>query len=74
MKAMKNDIETACFEDYLKHLREKFVNLVEYREMTGTLKPNMREVKEALFDEDPFVMFSASIIATVLLGDKFIYH
>jgi len=62
------------FEDYIKHLRENFTNLVEYREITGTAEPTMRQVKEALFNDDPFIVFSASIAATVILADKSIYH
>jgi hypothetical protein len=62
------------FEEYIKYLRESFVNLVEYRERTGTLEPNVVQIKEALFNEDPFIVFSASVAATVVLADKLIYH
>jgi len=62
------------FEEYIKHLRENFVNLVEYRERTGTLEANVLQIKEALFNDDPFIVFSASLVATVVLADKSIYH
>lgn len=62
------------FEEYIKDLRENFVNLVEYRERTGTLEPSVLQVKDALFNEDPFVVFSASLAATVILADKSLYH
>jgi hypothetical protein len=65
---------TYRFEEYIKYLRENFVNLVEYRERTGTLEPNVVQIKEALFNDDPFVVFSASLAATVVLADKSIYH
>ncbi len=62
------------FEEYIKLLRESFVNLVEYRERTGTLETNVVQIKDALFNEDPFIVFSASVAATVVLADKYIYH
>jgi len=62
------------FEEYIKYLRENFVNLVEYRERTGTLESNVMHIKEALFNDDPFVVFNASLAATVVLADKSIYH
>jgi len=62
------------FEEYIQYLRESFVNLVEYRERTGTLEANVVQIKEALFNEDPFIVFSASVAATVVLADKYIYH
>jgi len=62
------------FEDYIKFLRENFVNLVEYRERTGTLDASVLRIKEDLFDEDPFIVFNATLAATVVLSDKSIYH
>lgn len=65
---------THKFEDYIKYLRDNFVNLVEYRERTGTLDLNVLEIKEALFNEDPFIVFSATLAATVIMSDKTLYH
>jgi hypothetical protein len=62
------------FEEYIQYLRENLVNLVEYRERTGTLEANVVQIKEALFNDDPFVVFSASLAASVVLADKSIYH
>jgi len=62
------------FEEYIEYLRDNLNNLVQYREKTGTLDAGVLRVKEDLFDEDPFVVFSASIAATLLLSDKSIYH
>jgi hypothetical protein len=62
------------FAEYIEFLRETIVNLAEYRERTGTIDANVLQVKDDLFDEDPFVVFTASIAATVILADKSIYH
>ncbi len=62
------------FEEYIEYLRENLINLVEYKELTGTLEPNVVQIKEALFNDDPFVVFNASLAATVVLADKSIYH
>jgi hypothetical protein len=62
------------FAEYIEYLRENITNLVEYRERTGTRDPGVTQIKEDLFDEDPFVVFSASIAATLVLADKSIYH
>jgi len=62
------------FGEYIEYLRETLANLVEYRERTGTLEPDVLQVKEDLFDADPFVVFTASLAATVILADKSIYH
>lgn len=62
------------YGEYIEFLRENLVNLVEYRERTGTIDPDVVQIKEDLFDEDPFVVFTASIAASMLLADKSIYH
>lgn len=62
------------FGEYIDYLREFLANLVEYRERTGTLDSNVLQVKEDLFDDDPFIVFTASIAATIILADKSIYH
>lgn len=66
--------ENYRFDEYIEYLREALINLVEYKERTGHFEPKLLEVKEALFNEDPFVVFSASVAATLILSDKFIYH
>ena len=62
------------FEDFIHYLRENLVTLVEYRERTGTLEPGITEVKDALFNEDPFIVYTATLAATALLADKQLYH
>lgn len=62
------------FGDYIEFLRENFGNLVEYRELTGQVEPKLSQIKEDLFNEDPFVVFGASIIATAEFADLNIYH
>jgi hypothetical protein len=63
------------FQEYINFLRENFVNLVEYRELTtGTVEPKLIQAKEDLFNDDPFIVFGASLIATVAFADKNLYH
>jgi len=62
------------FQDYINFLRENFANLVEYREITGTIEPKLIQAKQDLFDDDPFVVFGASLIATIAFADKTLYH
>lgn len=62
------------FEEYVKFLRDNIENLVEYRELTGKSEPNLTKVKEDLFDEDPFVVFGATLLATAAFSDKSLYH
>ena len=62
------------FGDHIQYLKDSFVDLVEYRERTGTLDESILGIKEALFDEDPFVVFRISLIATIVLGDKYNFH
>ncbi len=62
------------FEEYIEYLRENIANLVEYRQRTGTVDLGVLHVKEALSDEDPFVVFNASLAATAVLADRTIYH
>lgn len=62
------------FQEYIDFLRENFVNLVEYREITGTIEPGLTQTKKDLFNDDPFVVFGASLIATMAFADKNLYH
>jgi hypothetical protein len=65
------------FDEYIEYLKESFVDLVEYRERTGTLEANPKivDIKEALFNKDPFIVFSASVAATVVLAtDSTLFH
>ncbi|MBP6104323.1 MAG: hypothetical protein KBD23_02010 [Gammaproteobacteria bacterium] len=62
------------FEEYIGYLRENIANLAEYRERTGTVDLSVLHVQEALSNEDPFVVFNASLAATAVLADRSIYH
>jgi hypothetical protein len=62
------------FREYINFLRENFVNLVEYRELTGTSEQKLIQAREDLFNDDPFVVFGASLIATMAFADKNLYH
>ena len=62
------------FQEYIKFLRENIVNLVKYKEITGTLEPRLAQAKDDLFNADPFVVFGASFIATAAFSEKNIYH
>lgn len=62
------------FGDYINFLRENFGNLVQYKALTGNSSSELSKIEEDLFDEDPFVVFGASIIATAEFADNKIYH
>jgi hypothetical protein len=62
------------FQEYIVLLRENVTNLVQYREKTGTLEPSLLKIRNDLFSEDPFVVFGASMAASVMLADQTIYH
>lgn len=67
-------MDTYNFQEYIDFLRENVANLVQYRERTGTLEFELLKVKADLNDDDPFIVFGASVMATALLADKSIYH
>lgn len=62
------------FEEYIAFLREHFINLVEYHDCRGNPHPELNQVEADLFNEDPFVVYGASLIATAALADDKIYH
>ena len=68
------DIQQNGFQDYINFLRENFINLVEYREITGIAEPKLIQAKQDLFDADPFIVFKASLVATLAFTDKNLYH
>lgn len=67
-------ITSRNFDEYISFLREHFGYVIEYRERTGTLQPEVAEIAEDLFDEDPFVVFGATIAAAAVMQDKNLYH
>ncbi len=62
------------FEDYIGFLRDNINNLIEYREATGTLEPNLLKIRNDLFNQDPFVVIGASVQATKAFSAENLYH
>lgn len=67
-------ITSKNFDEYIDFLRKNFNNVIEYKERTGTLEPGVVQIGDDLFDEDPFVVFNASIAAAAVLHDSALYH
>lgn len=65
---------TRRFEEYISFLRENFINVIDYKSKTGKFDPALLQVQKDLFHKDPFVVFSASLLATVEFADKSLYH
>ena len=62
------------FKEYIEFLRQNLGNVIEYQECTGTLEPALVKINDDLFNEDPFIVFGASIQATKAFADKKLYH
>jgi len=62
------------FGEYISFLRENITNLVEYKQLTGSFDPELGQVEKDLFNEDPFVVFGATLEATLAFSDKRLYH
>jgi hypothetical protein len=67
-------ITSKNFNEYIDFLRNNFNNVIEYKERTGTLEPGVLQIGDDLFDEDPFIVFNASIAAAAVLYDRTLYH
>lgn len=67
-------ITNTSFNEYLSFLRESIQNLREYWQKTGHPNPHIRDISVGLNHEDPFIIYKASIAATLLLADQSIYH
>lgn len=65
---------TTSFNDYLSFLRESIQNLAEYWQMIGHDNPHIKDIYAGLNHKDPFIIYKASIAATLLLEDRSIYH
>lgn len=70
MCAMKNK----SFNEYLIFLRESIENLAEYWQIIGHDNPHIKDINAGLNHVDPFIIYKASIAATMLLEDRSIYH
>jgi hypothetical protein len=66
------------FQDYIAFLRDNFGNLVEYLEKAELVgKSSLAElmkINKDLFDEDPFIMFDASMQASKAFSSGIFYH
>lgn len=62
------------FEEYIGFLRDNISNLIEYREATGTLEPDLLKIRNDLFNQDPFVVIGASVQATKAFAAENLYH
>ena len=62
------------FGEYIKFLRENFGHLVEYRAVTGHPNSDLVQIKDDLFNQDPFIVFGATLLATAAFSDKTLYH
>lgn len=65
---------TASFNEYLHFLRESIAYLAEYWQKIGHDNPHIEDISVGLNHSDPFVIYKASIAATLLLEDRLIYH
>jgi hypothetical protein len=62
------------FADYIGFLRENINSLIEYKESTGTLEPGLLQIRNDLFNQDPFVVIGASVQATRAFAEQNLYH
>lgn len=69
---MMNNLTT--FNEYLTFLRASIENLVEYWQKIGHENPHIKDIFMGLNHSDPFIIYKASIAASLLLEDKSIYH
>jgi hypothetical protein len=66
---------TSCgFGEYIDFLRVNIDNLIKYKQCTGTMEPNLLQLKSDLLNLDPFVVIGASVRATKVLEAKNLYH
>ena len=62
------------FNEYLYFLRESMDNLSDYWHKVGHFNPHIKGIRKALHHNDPFIIYKASIAATIMLAEKSIYH
>ena len=62
------------YANHIEFLRNNFSYLVDYKNQVGQLNPVFQLVQQDLFDKDPFVVYGASLIATLAFADKTLYH
>jgi len=62
------------FNEYLSFLRESIQNLADYWNSIGHEDPRIKDIFAGLHHQDPFIIYKASIAATLLLEDRSLYH
>lgn len=67
-------MEQGNFADYIEFLRKNIEPLIKYQKYAGVLEPDLIQVKKDLFNEDPFVVMSASVEATKAFAAKNLFH
>ena len=72
--AIENFNESNYYLNHIEFLRSNFSYLVDYKTQIGQLHPIFKLVQKDLFDEDPFVVYGASLIATLAFADQNLYH
>lgn len=72
--AVKNFNESNYYLNHIEFLRNHFSYLVDYKTQIGQLHPIFKMVQKDLFDDDPFVVYGASLIATLAFADHNLYH
>lgn len=66
--------KSVSFNEYLNFLRESMQNLADYYNKIGEDKPDLSYIREGLQHSDPFVIYKASIAASIMLDDPALYH
>lgn len=62
------------FNEYLVFLKDAITVLREYWDKIGRKHPYIKDIEEGLHHSDPFIIYKASIAASLLLEDRRIYH
>ncbi len=73
-KAIKDFNESRDYLTHIEFLRNNFVYLVDYKTQTGQLHPIFQLIQKDLFDDDPFIVYGASLMATLAFADQNLYH
>ena len=64
----------SAYLEQIDFLRDHFSTLVEYYEQQGSRIMPLRAIEDGLFDQDPFVVYGASLLAAAFLSDERLYH
>lgn len=73
-KVIKEFNEYVDYVNHLELLKDNFSNLVEYKTKTGQLHPIFTLIQKDLCNEDPFVVYGASLVAALAFTDHNLYH